>query len=228
VRFVAAKGDQARPGLVLASTSPRRRQILQQLEFSYRGVDVEVDESPQNDEAPEALAERLAEAKARAGASLYPGSWCIGADTVVAIGATTLGKPSNPAAARAMLIQLRGREHRVLSAVALAQVAGSGETSVRRSLDVADVRMREYADEEIDDYVASGDPFDKAGAYAIQHPGFHPVERLSGCFLTVMGLPLPDLCTLLSEAGASHPAITAEALDAICPNCVDKDVLLTG
>src|SRR5207249_4561516 len=103
---------------------------------------------------------------------LYPGYWCIGADTVVAIGATTLGKPADTAAARAMLVQLRGREHQVLTAVALARVAGSGETSVSCRLDVADVRMRDYADEEIDDYVASGDPLDKAGAYAIQHPGF--------------------------------------------------------
>jgi MAF protein len=212
--------------LVLASSSPRRRQILQQLGFSYTTVDVEVDESPHSGEAPEALAERLAQAKARAGASLCPGSWCIGADTVVALGSAALGKPADAGAARTMLAQLRGREHRVLSAAALGRATSSGETRVWHSLDTARVRMRDYTDEEIEAYVASGDPLDKAGAYAIQHAGFHPAERLGGCFLTVMGLPLPDLCALLDEAGASRPAITADSLEAICPNCADKDRLL--
>jgi septum formation protein len=212
--------------LVLASTSPRRRQILEQLGFSYQTVAIEVDESPHSDEAPEALAERLAQAKARAGASLYPGSWCIGADTVVALGSAALGKPTDTGAARRMLIQLRGREHRVLSAVALARVTSSGETRVWHRLDTASVRMRDYTDQEVEVYAASGDPLDKAGAYAIQHAGFHPVERLSGCFLTVMGLPLPALCALLDDAGASRPAVTADALEAICPNCADKDRLL--
>ncbi len=157
----------------------------------------------------------------------YPGRLCIGADTVVALGRTILGKPHDAATARVMLLHLRGREHQVMSAVAVARLAAdSGQMGVWQRIDVARVSMRDYADAEIEAYVGSGDPRDKAGAYAIQHSGFRPVERLSGCFLTVVGLPLPALCALLDDVGAPRPSVTPETLHAICPNCTDEDRLL--
>lgn len=170
---------------------------------------------------------RLAKAKAQAGASRYPGSLAIGADTVVALGALTLGKPVGPGEARTMLRQLRDREHRVISAVAAARVDPStGETRLWHRLNTAQVRMRAYNDDEIEAYVASGDPFDKAGAYAIQDPSFRPVQTLDGCFLSVMGLPLPDLCDLMDEAGAGRPTLSIDLLATLCPGCNDAHRLL--
>lgn len=88
--------------------------------------------------------------------------------------------------------------------------------------------MRPYTDAEVDAYVASGDPFDKAGAYAIQHPTFRPVARIAGCFLTVVGLQLPEVYAVLARAGVPTMPPAESALDAICPNCADKDALLAN
>ena len=148
---------------------------------------------------------RLARAKAEVVAAAHPDALVVGCDTVVALGGEVLCKPADGEAARAMLLHLRGRDHAVYTWVA---VVGGG----RRAVQVArtTVRMREYTDEEIDAYVASGDPLDKAGAYAIQHPGFHPVATWEGCYANVVGLPLCHLVRLLREWDV-HPAVDVPA-----------------
>ncbi|HEX2172404.1 MAG TPA: Maf family protein, partial [Dehalococcoidia bacterium] len=134
---------------------------------------------------------------AAATAAAYPGAWVIGADTlVVGPKGEPLGKPPTAASARSMLLQLRGRRHRVVTAQAVIhrdRVASDHLSTL--------VTMRPYSDEEIAAYLASGDPFDKAGSYAIQHPTFRPVAFLDGCYLNVVGLPICRTARLLREAG---------------------------
>lgn len=121
-----------------------------------------------------------------------------------------------------MLKRLRGRAHLVTTAVAVARAKDPGaEPDLWQRTNTAEVWMRRYDDDEIDDYVATGDPLDKAGSYAIQHSGFHPVERLEGCFLTVVGLPLPDVLDLLSQAAWPLPEVDRETVEAVCPGCRD-------
>ncbi|MBM2812374.1 MAG: maf protein [Chloroflexi bacterium] len=168
------------------------------------------------------LAARLALAKACAGAGAAPGAVVLAADTVVALGSESLGKPLDAVEATQMLQRLRGREHVVITAVATARaepLGGQMRTAGRVSR--TRVWMRAYSDAEIEDYVGTHDPFDKAGAYAIQHSTFRPVERIEGCYLTVVGLPLPEVCELLAGAGLSIPRMTSSRLDALCPGCID-------
>jgi MAF protein len=129
-----------------------------------------------------------------------------------------LGKPSDPAEAALMLRQLRGHAHQVYTALALIR---SQDGSCLTDVCATDVPMRDYSDEEIEAYVASGDPLDKAGAYAIQHPGFKPVAWLEGCFANVMGLPLCHLARNLSQVGISVPGNLPQACQSLleysCP-----------
>lgn len=190
--------------LILASSSPRRREFMQRLGVNFSIHTADIDESPLPGERPDALAERLAVAKARAVARRLPyspsGALVIAADTVVALGDALLGKPDGAADATAMLETLRDQEHHVISAVSVLDTASDRqETRVNDTL----VTMRAYQDEEIAAYVASGDPLDKAGAYAIQHAGFHPVCKVNGCVAGVIGLPLVDLRDLLEMFGVT-------------------------
>ena len=157
----------------------------------------QVDEEPRPDEGPADYVLRLAEAKARA-AIAQAGShqFIVAADTAVVDGPSILGKPADAAQATEMLRRLRGHHHQVYTGLAVLKLQ-SGE--MQTDLCVTDVPMRSYSDAEISDYVATGDPLDKAGAYAIQHPGFRPVESLSGCFASVMGLPLCHLARVLAR-----------------------------
>ena len=195
--------------LVLASNSPRRKQLLDLGGWPFRVQPAEIDERPRPGEAPDNYVLRLAESKARAIAPhVEPGAVVIAADTTVADGMLILGKPLDAHQAEEMLTQLRGRTHRVYTAIAVLRApAGSPLTD----LGVTDVPMREYTDEEIFAYVASGDPLDKAGAYAIQHAGFHPVENLTGCFANVMGLPLCHLVRTLRKLGVSPQTSVPQA-----------------
>jgi MAF protein len=179
------------PILLLASNSPRRRQLLGLTGWTFTVKPAEVDETPQQGEHPGAYVTRLAADKARAAGSLAsPGTLVIGADTTVADGNFILGKPADAAEARDMLGRLRSRIHHVYTALAIYDVeSGRLETD----LCVTRVPMRDYSDLEIEQYIATGDPLDKAGAYAIQHPGFHPVVGLRGCYACVVGLPLCHL-----------------------------------
>jgi MAF protein len=163
--------------------------------WSFSLAPANVDERELPGETPSAYVLRLAEAKARAAAAVcHPGQLVIGSDTTVVDGRAILGKPGDEAEARAMLRQLRGRTHQVYTGLAaLRMLDGRFGTD----LCITDVPMRAYTDEEIEAYVASGDPLDKAGAYGIQHPSFQPVEKMSGCYASVMGFPLCHLVRLL-------------------------------
>jgi MAF protein len=192
--------------LILASASPRRRQFLQELGLTVQVIVANIDETPQPGEAPAALVERLAISKSRAVASRLTStnapSLIVAADTVVALDSLVLGKPADARAATAMLQQLRNRLHQVYSGVAVLDATSGLE---RSKVNTTHVWMRNYSDVEINSYVASGDPLDKAGAYAIQHREFDPAQTLDGCLSSVMGLPLGDLYDLLASSGVVPP-----------------------
>lgn len=182
--------------LILASASPRRRQLLAALGLRFTIDVADIDERKTGQEAPAAHVRRLAEEKARTVAARHPHDVVLAADTIVVYRNRILGKPHDAANARAMLRSLRQAPHQVMTAVA---AAWSG--NLISELDVSTVIMRAYTGAEIAAYIASGDPFDKAGAYAIQHPEFSPVARLEGCYAGVMGLPLAVTARLLTAAG---------------------------
>jgi len=204
--------------ILLASNSPRRKQLLALAGWPYRIQPAEVDETPLPGEPAEAYVLRLAESKARAAAGFAAEGLVLAADTTVVDAGSILGKPNDADQARAMLRQLRGRSHQVLTALAVLQ-----SRTDRLLIDVCatDVPMRAYTEVEIEAYVASGDPLDKAGAYAIQHAGFHPVASLAGCYANVVGLPLCHLARMLRTLGlpprADLPQACQAALGYQCP-----------
>ncbi len=190
--------------ITLASNSPRRRQLLGWLGIDFVSQPADIDESPLPGEAPRPYVLRLAEGKARTAALQQPAAnLVLAADTIVADGSALLGKPAGAAGAREMLSALRGRVHQVHTALALLEPQ-SGR--LQTELCSTDVPMREYSDGEMDAYIASGDPLDKAGAYAIQNAAFHPVEHFSGCYASVMGLPMCHLLRALRRQGDA-PAV---------------------
>ncbi len=190
--------------LILASQSPRRRALLAALGAAFTVDAAEVDETARPGEAPDALVCRLCRAKAQAVAARRPSAIVLAADTLVALDGELLGKPADPFEATAMLRRLRARVHQVYTAVC---VATDGKLTARLSL--SNVTMRPYSDAEIARYVASGDPLDKAGAYAIQHPLFAPVEAWEGCYAGIMGLPLRIAHEMLTEFGVPIPGDVA-------------------
>ena len=183
------------PAIVLASQSPRRRALLDQIGVAHEALPVDVDETAHPGEAPAEYVLRLALAKARAGRTLRPHRLVLGADTAVVVDDAILGKPADRADALAMLARLSGREHRVLTAVAL--VGGREESR----LSVSHVRFRRIGDVEAQAYWATGEPADKAGGYAVQGIGAVFVEQLTGSYSGVMGLPLYETAELLRRAG---------------------------
>jgi MAF protein len=205
--------------LVLASNSPRRRQLMALGGWTFTLVPTEVDERPLSGERPKEYVLRLAEGKARAAARLAPqGALVVAADTAVVDGSEILGKPADAQQAEAMLRRLRGRTHQVFTALAALRLADS---LLLTDWCCTQVPMRDYSDEEIHAYIATDDPLDKAGAYAIQHSGFRPVERLWGCYANVMGLPLCHLARTLQKLGvppeADIPQACQAALKYDCP-----------
>lgn len=190
--------------LVLASSSPRRRELLALTGLPFEVIAADVDETPVAGESPRAYVLRLAEEKARAAASRTDaGRILLAADTAVVDGSDILGKPANPSEAKRMLRQLRGRVHQVYTGIALLH---KNRGNLLTDACVTDVPMRAYSDAEIAAYVETGDPLDKAGAYAIQHPRFQPVESMRGCYASVMGLPLCHVTRLLRQMDAAPPA----------------------
>jgi MAF protein len=169
--------------------------------WKFRTRPADVDESQQPGEAPGAYVLRLAESKARACAkSEQAEDIILAADTAVINGSAILGKPKEAAEAVEMLKDLRGRSHQVYTGIAVLRLA---DGSLVTDLCITDVPMRSYRDDEIEAYVATGDPLDKAGAYAIQNAGFHPVESMQGCYASVMGLPLCHLTRSLHKLAVS-------------------------
>jgi len=183
--------------LILASASPRRQALLQQVGITFRQQVAEIDETPLDNEVAERYVVRLALEKARAVRqhSGDEGLPVLGADTVVVVDGQLFGKPEGPAHAREMLQLLSGREHQVMSAVALVR----GREAVR--LSVSRVWFRPLSGIEIDAYWRTGEPQDKAGAYAIQGVGALFIEQLEGSYTGVMGLPLYETGQLLQEFG---------------------------
>lgn len=191
--------------IVLASGSPRRHQFLRDLGLAFDVVLSDIDETPYYGESPSDLVARLAQSKSYAVVRHLPAAQrhlVIAADTIVAVDGELLGKPADKEIARVMLRRLRNRVHQVMSAVTLLAVDENTSVQQERTiLNSTDVYMRNYSEQELEAYVASGDPLDKAGAYAIQHTDFAPGEKLDGCLSGVMGLPLADLCNCLANFG---------------------------
>ncbi|OQX64788.1 MAG: septum formation protein Maf [Anaerolinea sp. 4484_236] len=199
--------------MLLASNSPRRRELLAFTGLPFSVAAADVDESILPDEAPADYVLRLAEAKARACCPSRPPLappasegrtspinekrlTVIGSDTAVVDAREILGKPRDAREAESMLRQLRGRTHQVYTAIAAYRPQ---DGKLLTELCISDVHMRAYSDDELAAYVQSGDPLDKAGGYGIQHPDFHPIENFDGCQASVMGLPMCHLVRLLKE-----------------------------
>lgn len=200
--------------LILASSSPRRQELLSQLGLPFAVIRPDVDESRRDGEGLVAYAERLSRDKAEAVAKSLRGepALIIAADTIVALESDAtqldaagemLGKPADPAEARHMLRRLRKRAHIVITAFTLCRHSETPRLITRHA--ITTVRMRNYSDEEIDSYIASGDPMDKAGAYAIQNEDFAPVARIEGSYSNVVGLPLESVKSALIQIGFPPP-----------------------
>jgi septum formation protein len=185
--------------VVLASQSPRRRELLALVGIPHDVVPADIDETPLPHEAPAAYTERLAREKAAAVAHRFPDAVTIGSDTTVVIDGELLAKPEDEADARRMLRQLSGRTHTVHTAVAVSR----GDRVASGVEDVA-VTFRALSDDEIAAYVATREPMDKAGAYGIQGFGATIVERIDGDYFAVMGLPLVRLTRLLAQVGVKY------------------------
>jgi septum formation protein len=190
--------------LTLASQSPRRRQLVQLLGYAVDLCVADVDENSVMEPDPARNAAATAVLKAEYIASHHPERELIlAADTIVALEGRMLGKPVDAAEAEQMLIALCGRQHQVHTGIALFK-RGTGQMLTR--VNTAVVTMRPYSRAEIANYVASGDPLDKAGAYAIQHPTFQPVADLDGCYTAVVGLSVCEVIRLLAEVGLPRRA----------------------
>jgi MAF protein len=201
--------------LVLASASPRRAQLVALLGLPGRLAPQSVDEDAYGLPDPFLAALNLAVTKARAATLKEPTEVALGADTIVALEGQQLAKPRDAREARAMLDRLRARQHRVLTGVALRGHDGREWGAVVET----SVHMRPYTDHELRAYVERGEPYDKAGGYAIQDLQFRPVERIVGCFLNVVGLPLCAVSRGLETLGLSPKAPNVGLLAPPCPFC---------
>jgi septum formation protein len=185
--------------VVLASASPRRRDLLNLIGIAHEVQPANIDETMRPREAPRRYAERLAREKASAIATRDPDLITIGADTVVVINRKVLGKPADADDAARMLRRLSGREHTVITAVAV-----SRGRKLRSAIEEVRVKFRRLRDDEIAAYIAMGEPMDKAGAYGIQGYGATIVERIEGDYFAVMGLPLVRLVGLMRDVGVRY------------------------
>jgi len=185
--------------VVLASGSPRRHQLLNLIGIDHEVDPANIDETMRPREAPRRQAERLAREKASTIAVRDPDLITIGADTVVVINRKVLGKPADTNDAARMLGMLSGREHTVITAVAVAR-----GRKLRSAIEEVRVRFRRLREDEIEAYIATGEPMDKAGAYGIQGFGATIVERIEGDYFAVMGLPLVRLVGLLRDVGVRY------------------------
>ncbi len=189
------------PPIVLASGSPRRRELLARLGLRFEVDPPRRDEGlPFPAEGPDAYAGRISTAKAAEVAERRPDALVLAADTVVVLDGEVLGKPADAEEARAMLARLSGRQHAVHTGVTVRAPDGARATGT----EVTQVRFRPLQSEEIDAYVATGEPLDKAGAYGIQEYGAAFVEGVTGCYFNVMGLPVVRLLALLDEVGWAY------------------------
>ena len=185
--------------MVLASASPRRHELLKLIGIPHEVIPSNIDESVRGRESPRKHAERLSREKASAVTARDSNVIAIGADTIVLIDKKILGKPANTVDAGSMLSLLSGREHTVVTAVAVAR-----GKKIASAVEEVAVKFRKLTDDEIDAYIATGEPMDKAGAYGIQGFGATIVERIDGDYFAVMGLPLVRLVSLLADVGVRY------------------------
>ncbi len=197
------------PPLVLASGSPRRRELLGLLGVPFIVDPSGADETPPVGVAPEGVARFLAVTKAREVAARHPGAYILGADTLVTVDGLILGKPLDAVDGARMLRLLSGRAHRVPTGVALIAPDGT-ETAL---VETATVTMHPYTEIAIGAYLSTGEPFDKAGSYAVQGAGGALVATVDGCYTTVVGFPLCRVAALLREAGVDLPHDPAARCD---------------
>jgi MAF protein len=201
--------------LILASASPRRRGLLTRLGVDFEVRPVDIDESPGRSSNPEIVARRLAREKAEAARLLQETLPIIAADTVVAYRGELLGKPIDESDATRMLSVLRGQTHVVVSAVAV-MPEGKRNPIIRHPSTL--VTLRQYPDEQIAASIARGDPFDKAGGYAIQDPELRPISHYEGCYCNVVGMSLWATIDALGKAGIRIDPVTVDFLPE-CASC---------
>jgi nucleoside triphosphate pyrophosphatase len=192
--------------LILASASPRRQELLRNAGISFTVQSADINETPLAGEAPRDCAERLAREKALAVFQSRPRDYVLGADTIVVVDGLILGKPCDADDAVRMLRLLSGRTHNVITGVCVAGPVASGQWSVASNTKTASentlVTMCEVTENEIRDYVATGEPMDKAGAYAIQGMASRWIPRIEGDYSNVVGLPVALVYRMLRERGA--------------------------
>lgn len=188
------KVPELKPKIILASQSPRRRYLLERAGLRFSVIPSRFEESSISTSPAEDYVRRLATAKAQDIARKYPESWVIGADTVVVVENRVLGKPASTAEARDMLLRLSGRTHHVLTGFCVCHLAG---TRLFAETVRTDVLFKTLTSAEIDWYIQTGEPFDKAGAYAIQGIGTFLVKRIDGSYTNVVGLPVCEVIEIL-------------------------------
>lgn len=190
--------------LILASQSPRRAELLRNVGIAFAVHPAEIDESLREGEDPFAYVKRLAREKALAVLNTAPdGAIVLAADTTVVVDGKSLGKPLDEAEARQMLGQLSGRSHQVTTGVCVAFRDAEGRAVAEVEAEVTEVEFSAISAVEIADYVASGEPMDKAGAYAIQGRASRWIPRIRGCYFNVVGLPTARVCAMLDRIGSS-------------------------
>lgn len=194
--------DNDKPLLILASSSPRRRELLQSARVSFSVVPSNTPEEVHPGEAPATYALRVASEKAQNVAQQYSGSWVLGADTIVVIDGEILGKPKDAADGHRMLCLLSGRTHQVMTAFTLIDREGRQRVS---QVVTSTVTFKPLSAHHIQSYLATGEPFDKAGAYAIQGQGAAFIERIEGSYTNIIGLPLDEVLAVLHSVSLYHP-----------------------
>ena len=214
VECVALLELAARSGdLVLASASPRRRELLSEMGLKFQIVPSNVLEEPKPGEPAEEVVRRLSAAKAWAVASNVEQGFVIGADSMVVLEGEVMGKPSDAAEARLMLLQLRGTRHQVATGVTVVDAASGRYLSDSMT---SNITLRDLTDREIDASIASGTPLDKAGAYAVQDADLRPAQSWDGCYSNIVGLPLCRLGEMLAELGYTLPPGWSEKAARLC------------
>ena len=186
------------PRLILASASPRRRELLHQTPLRFRVIPSRVEETRRRAETPETYVARIAAEKAHAVAERHPGCWVLAADTIVALEGRVFGKPTNLDNARQMLTALSGQPHQVMTAFVLLDTAGK---TTAAEVVASQVTFKALSESEVSAYLATGEPFDKAGAYAIQGKGRDLIAQVSGSHTNVIGLPMDEVTTALRAVG---------------------------
>ena len=188
--------------MILASGSPRRRELLEGMGVDFRVIEPEIEERPREGEPPASFVRRLAVEKARKVAEVHPSSWVLGADTVVVLEGEIMGKPQGASEAASMLRRLSGKVHQVLTAFALVNLAEGRQIT---GLETTEVKFVPMDETDIRWYISTGEPLGKAGAYAIQGRGGVFVEWVRGSYSNVVGLPLAQLLPHLKALGLWRP-----------------------